>query len=220
MDEAAFETALAQVLQATTSRRPEFEGRYFKWAILNEDTPITGFDTHYLYHVAWAVRKVAAASPRLHVDFGSSVNFCSTVSALCETRFYDYRPAPIVLEGLSCLRADLTALDLASDSQDSVSCMHVLEHVGLGRYGDALDAEGDLKAIGELKRIARPGGRLYIVVPTGLPSVCFNAHRVYAAASVLGYFEDRSTPRRCSILRSRRRALTSMAAAATLSASA
>ena len=73
-----------------------------------------------------------------------------------------------------------------------VSCMHVVEHVGLGCHGDPLDANGEpQKAISELeKRVVRPGGVLYFVVPTGVPGIFFNAHRVYAAQSVLGYFED------------------------------
>ena len=190
MDEAVFENGLGQLLEASSSLRPEFEGRYFRWAILNEDTDTTNFDTHYLYHVAWAIRKVAAAKPLKHIDFSSSVNFCTTVSAICETEFYDFRPAPIILEGLACLKADLTQLDMADDTLDSVSCMHVVEHVGLARYGDTLDACGDLQAIKELKRIIRPGGALYFVVPTGIPGIYFNAHRVYAAQSILGYFED------------------------------
>jgi SAM-dependent methyltransferase len=190
MDEAAYESGLQQLLLVVQEARPEFEHRYFRWPILNEDTELTNFDTHYVYHVAWAVRKVAAAKPRKHIDFSSSVNFCTTVSAICETEFYDFRPAPITLEGLTCLRADLTALEMESDSLDSVSCMHVVEHVGLGRYGDPLDANGDLQAIKELKRVVRPGGVLYFVVPTGVPGFYFNAHRVYAAQSVLGYFED------------------------------
>jgi SAM-dependent methyltransferase len=190
MDEVAFESGLSQLLEASSSLRPEFQGRYFRWAILNEDTETTNFDTHYLYHVAWAIRKVAAAKPRKHIDFSSSVNFCTTVSALCETEFYDIRPAPIVLDGLACLKADLTQLQIATDTLDSVSCMHVVEHVGLGRYGDTLDACGDLQAIKELKRVVRPGGVLYFVAPTGNPGIYFNAHRVYAAKSILGYFED------------------------------
>ncbi len=190
MDEGVFEAGLSQLLEASSSLRPEFEGRYFRWAILNEDTAETNFDTHYLYHVAWAIRKVAAAKPRKHVDFSSSVNFCTTVSAICETEFYDIRPAPIVLDGLTCLKGDLTQLDISSGALDSVSCMHVVEHVGLGRYGDELDPNGDLKAIGELKRVMRPGGVLYFVAPTGVPGIYFNAHRVYAAQSILGYFEE------------------------------
>lgn len=190
MDEATFEAGRNKVLAAIEAERPEFEYRFFNWPLLNEDTENTNFDTHYVYHVAWAMRKVAAAKPQKHIDFSSSVNFCTTVSAICETEFYDFRPAPIMLEGLKCLRADLTALEMATGSLESVSCMHVVEHVGLGRYGDPLDANGDLKAIGELKRVVKPGGALYFVVPTGVPGVYFNAHRVYAAQSILGYFED------------------------------
>jgi len=190
MDDFAYESALQMVLGATSANRPEFEGRYYRWPILNEDTATTNFDTHYLYHVAWALRRVVAARPALHVDFGSSVNFCSTISAICETHFYDLRPAEIALEGLTCLAGDLTRLEIESDSLASVSCMHVVEHIGLGRYGDSLDASGDLAAIAELKRVVAPGGSLYFVVPTGIPSICFNAHRVYSSDAVRGYFAD------------------------------
>jgi hypothetical protein len=189
MDEAVFEIGLSQLLEASSSLRPEFEGRYFRWAILNDDTATTHFDTHYVYHVAWAIRKVVAAKPRKHIDFSSSVNFCTTISAICETEFYDFRPAPIVLDGLTCLKADLTALEMETGSLESVSCMHVVEHIGLGRYGDPLDPNGDLQAINELKRVVKPGGFLYFVAPTGNPGIYFNAHRVYAAKSILGYFE-------------------------------
>jgi SAM-dependent methyltransferase len=94
------------------------------------------------------------------------------------------------LSGLTCLQGDLTGLDIASGSLSSVSCMHVIEHIGLGRYGDALDPCGDLRAIGELKRIVAPAGLLYMVVPTGLPCIAFNAHRVYAAEHFVTYFSD------------------------------
>jgi hypothetical protein len=190
MDERTFEAGLASIIESSNRLRPEFEGRYDRWACLSDDTAATYFDQHYLYHVAWAVRKLASASPRLHVDFGSSLNFCSTVSAICETRFYDIRPAEIHLSGLTCLEANLTALEIASDSLESVSCMHVLEHIGLGRYGDDLDPCGDLKAIAELKRVVAPNGALYVVAPTGLPRIAYNAHRIYAADSFVGYFSD------------------------------
>ena len=39
---------------------------------------------------------------------------------------------------------------LADNSVDSLSCMHVIEHIGLGRYGDPINAKGDELAAGEL----------------------------------------------------------------------
>src|SRR2546430_12288402 len=40
----------------------------------------------------------------------------------------------------------------------SVSCLHVAEHIGLGRYGDAIDPLGTRKAIGELARVLAVDG--------------------------------------------------------------
>jgi SAM-dependent methyltransferase len=70
----------------------------------------------------------------------------------------------------------------------SLSCMHVIEHVGLGRYGDPLDFEGDLKAIQELVRVLKPGGHLLFVSPVGRPRLMFNAHRIYSFEEIISYF--------------------------------
>lgn len=63
-----------------------------------------------------------------------------------------------------------------------------MEHIGLGRYGDALDVQGDLKAAKELKRVLAPGGQALIVLPVGQPKVCFNAHRIYSYEQVMDMF--------------------------------
>jgi hypothetical protein len=63
--------------------------------------------------------------------------------------------------------------------------MHVVEHIGLGRYGDPLDPNGDLKALKELERITQEGGHLLLVVPVGKQRIQFNAHRIYHPASIL-----------------------------------
>ena len=57
--------------------------------------------------------------------------------------------------------------------------MHVIEHIGLGRYGDSIDPDGDIKAINELIRVLAPAGNLLIVVPIGISKIMFNAHRIY-----------------------------------------
>jgi SAM-dependent methyltransferase len=190
MDEQTYYQVRQALIEAHVAQRPEFNERYLEWKILNEDTPFTDFDAHYIYFVAWAIRKLAEARPALHVDFSSSLNFVTAAAAICPTRFYDLRPAQLFIEGLECLKADLMGLEIESESLDSVSCMHVVEHVGLGRYGDTPDALGDLKAISELKRIVRPGGRLYMVAPSGMPAVVFNAHRIYPVEAFVGYFAD------------------------------
>jgi hypothetical protein len=66
--------------------------------------------------------------------------------------------------------------------------MHVIEHVGLGRYGDRLDPAGDLKAAGELQRVIAKGGQLIMVAPVGRPRIMFNAHRIYSYEQVVEMF--------------------------------
>jgi len=110
------------------------------------------------------------------------------LSAFVPVKFYDYRRADLRLSNLSSESADLMALPFADSSVDSLSCMHVVEHIGLGRYGDSLDPDGDLKAISELKRVVAPKGTLLFVVPIGKPKVMFNAHRIYSYEQVTTYF--------------------------------
>ncbi len=156
---------------------------------LNDKTETTGFDAHYIYHPAWAARIVRDLQPKKHIDISSTLTFCSILSAFTKTEFYDYRPAALKLDNLLTAKADLTNLHFETNSIESVSCMHTVEHIGLGRYGDPLDPEGDLKAIAELKRVVKPGGTLLFVIPVGKPKVMFNAHRIYDAKNTVKLFD-------------------------------
>jgi hypothetical protein len=157
-------------------------------AFLKEKTSQSGFDRHYVYHTAWAARMVRQANPSFHVDISSSLYFCSIVSAFVPVRFYEFRTPDLKLSNLSTESADLLALPFESGSVASLSCMHVVEHAGLGRYGDPLDPAADLAAIAELKRVLAPRGMLLFVVPLGRPVVRFNSHRTYSYGQILGYF--------------------------------
>ncbi len=161
-----------------------------RYPCLHDKTSATSFDRHYVYHPAWAARVLSSTRPRYHVDISSSLHFSTLVSAFIPTIFLDYRPANLAISGLTEGAADLCGLSLPDDSVPSLSCMHVIEHIGLGRYGDKLDPEGDLKAIAELKRVLAPGGNLLIVVPVGRPRIMFNAHRVYAYEQVVERFSE------------------------------
>lgn len=175
----------------------ETTGRMFQmfWsqrrAFLYDDTTCTRFDRHYVYHPAWAARVLAQTLPKQHVDISSTLYFCSLVSAIIPVKYFDYRPAELILDNMSSELADLLELPFADDGIPSLSCMHVVEHVGLGRYGDSLDPDGDLKAIAELKRVLAPGGDLLFVVPVGgEPKVIFNAHRIYSYDQIMDYFSE------------------------------
>jgi SAM-dependent methyltransferase len=179
-----------QLVSEGANSRTRFELSWtHRYLILGDRTGNTGFDRHYVYHTAWAARILAQTRPARHLDIGSSLYFCAIVSAFVPVDFQDFRPANLKLDGLSAGAGDLTALALPSGSVHSLSCMHTVEHVGLGRYGDPVDYDGDLKAIRELKRVLAPGGDLLFVVPVGSRSrIHFNAHRIYTRDQVREYF--------------------------------
>lgn len=155
-----------------------------------EGTSETKFDRHYVYHTSWAARCLAKSMPVKHIDISSSLYFAGLCSAFVDMEFYDFRPADLRLSNLKCASADLNNLHFESNSIKSLSCMHTVEHIGLGRYGDPLDPDGDLKAIQELKRVLAPGGNLFFVVPIGQPRIEFNAHRIYSYDQVISYFNE------------------------------
>ena len=150
----------------------------------------TPFDPHYFYQGAWLARRVIATKTPKHVDIGSSVLTISVLSAQVETVFVDYRPLKASLPGLTSIAGNILDLPFADASIDSLSCLHVIEHIGLGRYGDPIDPQGSIKAALELQRIVSRGGNLFLSLPIGRERVCFNAHRVHAPSSVLALFAD------------------------------
>jgi hypothetical protein len=157
---------------------------------LSDATSHTGFDPHYFYQAAWLARRVAEAKPVQHMDVGSDVQMISVLSAFVPVEFVDIRPIEASLSGLIPRAGNLTAMDMPSGSVASLSCLHVIEHVGLGRYGDPLDPTGHLKATSELARLVAPGGDLYVSMPVGKERVCFNAHRVFSHGTVVQLFSD------------------------------
>lgn len=156
---------------------------------LRDKTFKTGFDAHYVYHTSWAARKVKEINPAVWTDISSSLYFSGIVSAFLPVDFYDYRPADLTLSNLKSSTIDLTKLAFSDNSLSSISCMHTVEHIGLGRYGDPIDPVGDLKAINELKRVLAPAGSLLFVVPVGQPKIEYNAHRIYSYEMIKDYFK-------------------------------
>jgi hypothetical protein len=62
---------------------------------------------------------------------------------------------------------------------DFIFSLSSFEHTGLGRYGDKLDPDGDLKAMSMAHCLLKDDGILFLSLPIGLDLVFFNMHRIY-----------------------------------------
>lgn len=151
-------------------------------------TETTQYDPHYTHQDAWAAREIFLRRPSRHVDVGSRISYVIGIAAFVPVTFIDLRPLEIVVPGFVSKQGSVLDLPYANETVESLSCLHVAEHVGLGRYGDPLDPAGTAKAALELQRVLAPGGFLYFSVPVGRPHTAFNAHRVLDPIDVVGLF--------------------------------
>jgi FkbM family methyltransferase len=146
---------------------------------LHDRLPTTPYDQHYFFQDTWAARRVADLRPARHVDVGSRIDLVAFLTAICPVTFVDIRPLEVELEDFESLAGSILDLPFADQTLASLSCLHVAEHIGLGRYGDPLDPHGTRKAAAELQRVLAVGGQLLFSGPVGRARTCFNAHRVH-----------------------------------------
>jgi hypothetical protein len=141
----------------------------------------------YFWQDLLVARMVFAARPRKHVDVGSRVDgFVAHVASFREIEVFDVRPISATIPGVVFKQADLMQnVDGSAGYCDSLSCLHALEHFGLGRYGDPVDPDGYRYGLTNMVRILEPGGTLYLAVPVGRPRVAFNANRVFDPAQLV-----------------------------------
>jgi len=157
---------------------------------LRDWTPTSPFDPHYTYQDAWAAREIFGRRPARHVDVGSRISYVMGLTAFVPVVFIDLRPLEVEFPNFESRAGTLLDLPFEDRRIESLSCLHVAEHVGLGRYRDPLDPHGTEKAAGELERVLAPGGQLYFSLPVGRPRTAFNAHRVHDPRAVPALFPE------------------------------
>ena len=145
---------------------------------------------HYFWQDLWAAANLFQSGVREHVDVGSRVDgFIAHLLPFCRVTVIDIRPLQVDWPNLEFRQGSAVSLPFADGEVRSLSSLHVIEHIGLGRYGDPIDAEGPWNAARELMRILASGGKLLIGVPVGRERVCFDAHRIFAPQTVRAMFD-------------------------------
>ena len=137
--------------------------------------------SEYFWQDLLVARMIFAAKPEKHVDVGSRVDgFVAHVASFREIEVFDVRPITTKVPGVAFKQADLmNPAERMEEYCDSLSCLHALEHFGLGRYGDPIDPKGFERGLANMTTLLRDNGVLYLSVPIGIDRVEFNANRVF-----------------------------------------
>lgn len=169
----------------------------FAWGrdlpVLDERAATSGSLGAYFYQDGLVAGWILEADPQRHVDVGSRIDgFIGHLAVFREVEVLDIRPQPHAIRNVAFRQLDLMEElpEAWVGCTDSLSCLHTIEHFGLGRYGDSIDPTGYQKGLGQLKRMVKPGGSLYLSTPIGPQRVEFNAHRIFAAETLVGWFGD------------------------------
>ncbi len=140
-------------------------------------------DHIYILQNAWACKKIFKNKPKEHIDIASSIGAVAIMSQFVPTTVVDIRKVDLKLNNLRFIKGSILELPFKDSSVESISSICVVEHIGLGRYGDPIDQFGSEKAIMELLRVTKKGGSIILSVPVGKENrVLFNAHREFIPA--------------------------------------
>lgn len=179
----------------------------FKWGrelpILTEWDESSGSLGAYFFQDQLVARWIHEDSPKRHIDVGSRIDgFIGSLSVFREVEVLDIRPQPEKVPNVRFHQMDLMKPLPAAwvHCTPSLSCLHTIEHFGLGRYGDPLDPDGYLKGLSQLKKMVSPSGLLYLSTPIGPQRIEFNAHRIFAPETVLSWFDEDWEIVRCAVM--------------------
>ena len=148
---------------------------------------------HYFHQDLLVARRIHKANPRRHIDVGSRIDgFVAHVASFRNVEVIDIRPMETNAANITFLQVDITE-QLQPDFVgicDSLSCLHALEHFGLGRYGDRVDPYGYKPGFANLVTMLEPQGILYFSVPIGRQRIEFNSQRIFSLSYLLDMFRS------------------------------
>jgi hypothetical protein len=158
--------------------------------ILDEHRQSAGsVDAHYFHQDILVAQQIFRKNPVRHVDIGSRLDgFIAHVASFRPIEVFDLRPLKTEIPHIIFHQADLMQLDSTLlECCDSLSSLHVIEHFGLGRYGDPVDPLGHQKGFLNLTQMVKPGGTFYLSFPIGRSRVEFNSCRIFDPEEVFSW---------------------------------
>lgn len=175
-------TGIPRYLRDLSHFKTNYQGRIELVPCLHDWSEEAGVTADEYFRQDLLVAKfVFASNPKKHVDIGSRIDgFVAHVASFRDLEIFDVRPITSTIPGVTFKQANLMNPVSEMDNYcDSLSCLHALEHFGLGRYGDPIDPHGFESGLRNMTKLLRSAGTFYLSVPIGMDRVEFNANRVF-----------------------------------------
>lgn len=142
---------------------------------------------HYFFQDLFVAQRIFKNAPSRHVDIGSRIDgFVAHLASFRSVEVFDIRLLEVNIPNVTFKQLDIMDRTcIKENSIPSVSCLHALEHFGLGRHGDPVNFEGFDVGFKNIADLLIPRGRLYFSVPIGSQRVEFHAHRVFSLSFLM-----------------------------------
>lgn len=152
--------------------------------------------SEYFWQDLLVAQAIHEAKPVKHVDIGSRIDgFVAHVASFRECEVFDVRPISTKVPGVVFHQADLmnpvTLPTTGGEGYcDSLSCLHAIEHFGLGRYGDPINPVGYKQGIANMAKLLQSGGIFYLSTPIGDERVEFNSNWIFHPSTIVQVAEN------------------------------
>jgi hypothetical protein len=147
--------------------------------------------SEYFYQDLFVAQKVFDFNPKNILDVGSRVDgFISNVASFREISTVDIRELGFEIKNIKSKIMDITKVPKNSLKFEMVTCLHALEHFGLGRYGDKIDKDAYKVGIEGLAKVLSDDGSLILSTPVGKEKIEFNANWIFNPIKLLKVFSE------------------------------
>jgi hypothetical protein len=151
---------------------------------------------HYFHQDLLVAKYIYKNKPDKHIDIGSRIDgFVAHVATFRSIEIIDIRPLKkSEHKNIKFIKKDLMFHKSIDEKiTDSISCLHAIEHFGLGRYGDKLDPNGHIKGFNNIIKMLKKNGKLYISFPVGKRNeIHFNYERIFHPKDIFNWYDNKN----------------------------
>jgi len=152
--------------------------------------------SEYFWQDLLVARYIYKNNPTKHVDVGSRLDgFIAHLASFRDVEVFDIRPMIDTIPGVTFTKLDVMSSNaikqFGNGYCDSLSCLHTIEHFGLGRYGDEINPDGYKIGLRNIIELLKPGGIFYLSTPIGKQRIEFNANWVFDPASIISIAKNK-----------------------------